>query len=41
MALGRSFNPFAPAAMPLRCKVVAYCQTSHGDVFTPFSEVVQ
>ena len=38
--LGRTFNPFGPAAMPLRCKVVSYCQRSRGDVFTPFSEVV-
>lgn len=36
--LGRTFSPFAPAAMPLRCEVVSCCQRSHEDVFTPFSE---
>lgn len=39
--LGRTFCPFAPAAMPLRCEVVLCCQRSHGDLFTSFSEAIE
>lgn len=38
---GRTFNPFAPAAMPLGCKVVLYCQRSRGGVFTPTLRTLQ
>lgn len=39
VSLGRMFNPLAPVAIPLRCKIASCCRRSSGGVAAPFPGV--